>query len=83
MKCTASLPISTFMYLGAIYLCIPMMGLTGNSVFLYCLREISAKPPGAERRVLPSAPTVERRPHINDQRTNFKFLKITTHKWKN
>ncbi len=62
---------------------IPTMGLTGNSVFLYCMREISAKPPGGQRRVLPSAPTVERRPHINDQRTNFKFLKITTHKWKN
>jgi hypothetical protein len=76
------------MYLGALYI-FPRSVLFGISIFLYCVREISAQP--QERRegqgtaarqwlaavpALSSVPAVEQRVHINDQHTNFHFGKL-------
>ncbi len=46
-NCVASFPISTLMYLGAIYI-FPRLVLFGISIFMCCIRELSAQP--QERR---------------------------------
>jgi hypothetical protein len=88
----ASLPISTFMYLGTIYI-FPQSVLFGISIFLYCIREISTT--GAERRAgnccppllggssLPSPLFLRFSESSHKCPTNkFPIWKITNHKWK-
>ncbi len=73
-----------FMYMGAIYIFPPSV-LCGISIFLYCVRELSAQPCKSREKgrelppssvwcqfpALPSVPVVELRVHINDQHTNY------------
>jgi hypothetical protein len=71
----ALFPISTFMYLAAIYIFPPLV-IFGIYIFLHCLRERCRSkkkgrelPPSRGWRqfpALPSAPAVEPRVHIND-----------------
>jgi hypothetical protein len=76
------------MYPGVIYI-FPQSVLSGLSIFLYYVRELSAQlqewkkgrelPPSSGTQqfpALPSAPAVEPRVHINDQHTNFQFGKL-------
>jgi hypothetical protein len=84
--CSSSFPISTFMYLGAIFW-ISTIGLIWNLYFpLLCERTLGSTA-GAEKRAgncrqagvgcsslpSPSTPAVEPRVHINDQHKNFQF----------
>jgi hypothetical protein len=76
---------STFMFLGAIYV-FSRLVLLGISIFLYCVRVISAQlqewreEQGTTTKhcwqqfpALPYAPSVEPRIHIYDQHTNFQL----------
>jgi hypothetical protein len=80
-------PISTFMYLGAIYI-FSRLALFGISIFLYCVRELSTQPQerGEGQRTAATKQWVAAVPcpplrscprvHINDQHTNFQFGKL-------
>jgi hypothetical protein len=77
---TALFPSSTFMYLGAIYT-FPLWDLFRISIFLYYMRDLSAQLQeqregqgtaakqglAAQSPVIPTAPAVESRVHINNQ----------------
>jgi hypothetical protein len=81
MRLRGLVPVSTFMYLGAIYI-FPPSDLFGISIFLYFMRDLLAQlqeqagrelPPSRgwqQFPALPSAPAVESRVHLNDQNKN-------------
>jgi hypothetical protein len=86
MKLCGLVPNFYIQYLGVIYIFPPSVSYA-ISIFLYCMRELSAQPPGSREKgkelppssgwrqfpVLPSAPAVEPRVHINHEQTNFQF----------